>query len=74
MNINRVNLKGYSKDRKYINDYLIELDKDYNNPLLIWNEYDTMKTLVYYNGCLTKEYDFILTSSVLIIKDILNYK
>ena len=74
VNINRVNLKGYYKNRKYINDYLIELDKNYNNPLLIWNEYDTMKTLVYYNGCLTREYDFILTSSVLIIKDILNYK
>lgn len=69
-NINRLILKGYYNDRKYIDKYLNEFSKTYNNTLLIWNEYDTLKTLVYYNSKLVKEYDYILTSSVLIIKDL----
>lgn len=74
VNINRVILKAYYKDRKYIDKYLSEFSKLYNNTLFIWNEYDTLKTLVYYNSNLVKEYDYILTSSVLIIKDLLNDK
>ena len=68
--INRVILKGYKKDRKYIDDYLKEFNELYNNTLFIWNEYDTLKTLVYFNSNLVKEYDYILTSSILIIKDL----
>lgn len=70
ININRVILKGYFNDRKYIDKYLNEFSKLYNNALFIWNEYDTLKTLVYFNSNLVKEYDYILTSSVLIIKDL----
>ena len=51
-----------------------EFSKLYNNTLFIWNEYDTLKTLVYFNSILVKEYNYILTSSVLIIKDLLNDK
>ena len=36
------------------------------------NEYDTLKTEIYYNGLLVKKYNYILTSSVLIIKDLGN--
>lgn len=74
INVNRVILKGYYKDRKNINNYLKEFSRLYNNTLFIWNEYDTLKTLVYFNSNLVKEYDYILTSSVLIIKDLLNNK
>jgi len=74
VNINRVILKGYSKDKNNIEKYLKEFDKLYNNTLFIWNEYDTLKTLVYFNSNLVKKYDYILTSSVLIIKDLLKEK
>lgn len=73
-NINRVILKGYYNDRRYIDKYLSEFSELYNNTLFIWNEYDTLKTLVYFNSILVKEYNYILTSSVLIIKDLLNDK
>ena len=71
-NINRILLKGHYKDRKYIEQYQMQFNKLYNNTLLIWNEYDTLKTLVYYKSNLVKEYNYILTSSVLIIKDLTN--
>lgn len=71
LNINRVILKGYYKDRKYIDKYLSEFSKLYDNTLFIWNEYDTLRTLVYFNSNLVKEYDNILTSSVLIIKSLI---
>lgn len=74
ININRVILKGYHKDRNNIDNYLKKLDKLYNNTILIWNEYDTLKTLVYFNLNLVKEYNYILTSSVLIIKDLIKEK
>jgi len=71
INIDRVILKGYSKDKKYIKEYIKEANKIYGNNFLIWNEYDTLKTEVYYNGILVKTYNYILTSSVLIIKDLI---
>ena len=74
INIDRIILKGYSKDKKNIENYLKEINKIYDNNFLIWNEYDTLKTEVYYNGMLVKTYDYILTSSVLIIKDLIKYK
>lgn len=70
--INRVVLKAYEKDNLMLENYLIEFNKLYDNTLLIWNEYDTLKTKVYYNSKLVKEYNYILTSSVLIIKDLIN--
>jgi len=71
INIDRVILKGYFKDRKNIEEYLKEINKIYDNNFLIWNEYDALKTEVYYNGMLVKIYNYILTSSVLIIKDLI---
>lgn len=70
-NIDRVILKGYSKDRNNIPKYLAKIKKVYNNNFLIWNEYDTLRTEVYYNGKLVKEYNYILTSSVLILKELI---
>ena len=35
---------------EYIDIYLKEFAKLYNNTLFIWNEYDTLKTLVYFNS------------------------
>lgn len=70
-NIDRVILKGYFKDRHNIPIYLEEINKIYNNNFLIWNEYDTLKTEVYYNGKLALEYNYILTSSVLILKELI---
>lgn len=70
-NIDRVILKGYSKDRNNIPKYLQEINKIYSNNFVIWDEYDTLKTEVYYNGKLVKEYNYILTSSVLILKDLI---
>lgn len=70
-NIDRVILKGYYKDRKNIEKYLEEINKIYSNNFVIWNEYDTLKTEIYYNGLLVKKYNYILTSSVLIIKDLI---
>ena len=74
VNIDRVILKGYSNDRKHIEKYVEEINKLYDNNFLIWNEYDTLKTVVYYNGNLVNEYEYILTSSVLIIKDLIKDK
>ena len=71
-NIDRVILKGYSKDRHNIPIYLEKINKIYSNNFVIWDEYDTLKTKVYYNGKLVKEYNYILTSSVLVIKDLIN--
>lgn len=71
INIDRVILKGYSKNKNIITKYLEEINKTYSNNFLIWNEYDTLKTTVYYNGKLVKEYNYILTSSVLILKDLI---
>lgn len=71
INVNRIMIKGYHKDNKYVGKYLEEIKKLYDSALLIWNEYDTLKTFVYYNSNLVKEYDYILTSSVLIIKDLI---
>ena len=73
INIDRVILKGYSSDKDNIEKYLKEINNIYDNNILIWNEYDTLKTEVYYNGKFVKEYNYILTSSVLIIKDLIKY-
>lgn len=70
-NIDRVILKGYSKDRHNIPKYLEEVNKIYSNNFVIWNEYDTLRTEVYYKGKLVKEYNYILTSSVLILKELI---
>ena len=69
--INRVILKGYSKDKNYLDIYLKEINDMYDNSLVIWIEYDTKKTYVYYKEYLFKVYDYVLTSSVLIINDLL---
>lgn len=68
--IDRVIIKAYSKDIKYVDSYLEKLNKKYLNYILIWIEYDSKKTNVYHNNELIKTYDYVLTSSVLIIKDL----
>ena len=72
--IDRVILKGYFKDRHNVPKYLEKINKLFSNNFVIWNEYDTLKTEVYYKGKLVKEYDYILTSSVLILKELIEDK
>lgn len=71
ININRTMIKAYEKDNIYINDYLNVIKKLENKWFMIWNEYDTKKTYIYYDSKLIKEYDYIITSSVLILKDLI---
>ncbi len=72
LEINRVILKGNESDKKYISDYVNRSNEIYNNNLLIWNDFDNLITYVYYNGKLLKQYDYIVTSSMLITKDLIN--
>lgn len=71
ININRTMIKAYKKDNVYINDYLNIIKELKNNWFMIWNEYDTKKTYIYYESKLIKTYDYIITSSVLILKDLI---
>lgn len=71
ININRTMIKAYEKDNIYINNYLNTLKELDNKWFMIWNEYDTKKTYIYYENKLIKTYDYIITSSVLILKDLI---
>lgn len=71
ININRTMIKAYEKDNKYIDDYLNTIKELDNKWFIIWNEYDTKKTYIYYNNKLIKTYDYIITSSVLILKELI---
>ena len=71
ININRTMIKAYEKDNIYINDYLNVLKELENKWFMIWNEYDTKKTYIYYDSRLIKTYDYIITSSVLILKELI---
>lgn len=73
-NINRVNVKAYKESRKYLEqftNYMQSLDGLW---LLIWCEYDTTKSyIVVKNNKITKiEVNYIATSSVLVIKELIN--
>ena len=70
--INRVIIKCYDRDLKYINDYINRSNEIYNNNLFILNNFDSHKTNVYYKGNLLREYNSIITSSVLIIKELID--
>ena len=69
-NINRCIIKAYKDESIYKKEYIEKLDEIYINSLLIWCEYDTKKTYVYYKKNKIREYNYILTSTVLILKDI----
>lgn len=69
--VNRVIVKAYEKDRKHLEEYVCKSNEIYSNNLFIWNEFDTLKTLVYFRGEFLKEYDHIITSSMLITKDLI---
>ena len=71
ININRTMIKAYEKDNKYIDDYLNTIKELDNKWFIIWNEYDTKKTYIYYNNKLIKTYDYIITNSVLILKELI---
>ncbi len=68
---NRVMIKAYEKDRDKIEIYLKRVNELYNHSLLIWDEFDTLITRVYYKGKLIKEYKEIVTSTILILKELL---
>ena len=72
--INRVIIKGYKKDNIHINNYLYEFNMLYKNTLLIWCEYNTKKTYVYFNLDKVREYNCILTSTILILKELIKDK
>ena len=63
--------KTYSRDRKYLEEYINRANELYSNNLFIWNEFDTLITEVYYKGEFLKKYDHIVTSSMLITKDLI---
>lgn len=71
ININRTMIKAYEKDNIYIDNYLKAIKELENKWFMIWNEYDTKKTYIYYDSKLIKTYDYIITSSVLILKDLI---
>ena len=71
LEINRVIIKGYKEDEKYLESYINRSNELYPNNLFIWNEFDTLITKVYYKGSFLKEYDHIVTSSMLITKDLI---
>lgn len=68
---NRVMIKAYERDRDKIDIYLKRVNELYNHSLLIWNEFDSLITIVYYKGKLVKEYKEIVTSTILILKELL---
>ncbi len=69
--INRVIMKGNREDREKVQRIIQRSNELYPNNLFIWNEYDSKHTMVYYRGLLLKEYDLIITSSMLITKDLI---
>ena len=69
--INRVILKGYNSEMKYIDEYVKRTNEIYNNSLLIFNNFESINTYVYFKGSLIKTYNQIITSSMLITKDLI---
>lgn len=66
--IKRSIIMSYEKEKKlYYNDYLEYINSLNDNVLLIWSCYDIKKTYIYYLGK-EKVLDYILTSTVLIMK------
>jgi inorganic pyrophosphatase/exopolyphosphatase len=72
IDINRVIVKCYNKDIKYIDDYVKRSNELYTNNIFILNNFDEMKTYVYFKGNLIKVYDLIITSSMLITKKLID--
>ena len=70
--INRVMIKGYDSDKKYMETYMNRSNEMYSNNLFIWNDFENMDTYVYFKGLFLKKYDYIITSSMLITKDLLH--
>ena len=69
--INRVIIKGYDSDKKYIDDYVKRSNEIYTHNLFIFNDFENLDTYVYYNGKILKTYDYIITSSMLITKNLI---
>ena len=68
--IKRSILSSYSDDyKKYFNQYVKYLEKN-NNYLMIWCNYESKKTIIYYNKRIVKV-DYIITSTFVIINEIL---
>lgn len=75
--INRVIIKVYDENMCFLDEYIKELLKRDGYWLLIWCEYDNKKTYIIFinNGILSRfEYDYINTSSVLTIKELIKRK
>ncbi len=70
--INRVIIKCYNEDMKYIDSYIKRACEIYRNNLFILNNFDELTTNVYFNGELIKTYNKIITSSMLITKDLIH--
>ena len=70
--VNRVIIKCYSNELKYIDNYIARACELYKNNLFINNVFDTIETNVYFNGELIKHFDKIITSSMLITKELIN--
>ncbi len=75
--INRIIIKVYNENMNFLDKYIKYLLNKHGYWLLIWCEYDNKKTYIIFinNGILTRfEYDYINTSSVLTIKELVKRK
>ena len=72
LEINRVMIKGYDSDKKYLESYLNRSNELYDNNLFIWNDFENMLTYVYFRGELLHTYNHIVTSSILITKELIS--
>ena len=70
--INRVIIKGYDNEKKYMDEYVKRSNEIFDNNLFIWNDFENLITYVYFEGKLLKTYNHIVTSSMLITKDLIN--
>lgn len=70
--INRVIIKCYNENLEYIDSYIKRACEIYKNNLFILNNFDELTTNVYFKGKLIKTYNQIVTSSMLITKELIN--
>ena len=69
--INRVIVKCYNDGLKHIDAYIKRATELFKSNLFILNNFDEMNTKVYFNGELIKTYNQIITSSMLITKELI---
>lgn len=75
--INRISIKAYEENNKKIQEYIDYIQQKEGIWIIIWCEYDTNKSYIIVkkdDAVKIINYNYIATSSVLVIKDLLNNK